>query len=482
MIRKILTKYNNASPPVRAAFWYTVCNVLNKGLALLSTPIFTRILTEEQYGDFAIFHSWYSILIIFTSLNIFMGGYTKGLLKFKDDIDGFTSSQLGLTTIITFFWGIIYLLDIPFWTDVFQIKPSLMVTMFAQLLVMPALEFWMAKERFSYHYKSVILVTLLCSFFCIAISVVAVLFSTEKLDARVYSDSIVKVIIAGILYVIIVFRGKVLYKKDWWKYALIFNLPLIPHYLANYALSQSDRLMIGRMVGSGEAAFYSVAYTISMMMLIIVNAINNALEPYIYCSLDSGDIDNISQKTNPLIILVAVMTVFVMAFAPEVIYVFAGSKYMDAIYVIPPIAAAVYFIFIYSLYCTVEYFYQKTSFIAIATTISALSNIVMNYFGIKLFGYHAAGYTTLICYILLTMLHYIFYRRILAKRKLNTTDIYNLKTVVGIGLILLLIMVIMVLAYAQVFIRYGIIVSLIAITFIKRNNLKNVINELGNKE
>ena len=65
---RVKEKYNNMSLPVKAALWYTLCNVINKGIALVSTPIFTRILTEEQYGTFAIFQSWFSILIIFTSL------------------------------------------------------------------------------------------------------------------------------------------------------------------------------------------------------------------------------------------------------------------------------------------------------------------------------------------------------------------------------------------------------------------------------
>lgn len=91
-------KYKRMSIPVKASLWYTVCNVINKGIALLSTPIFTRILTEEQYGTFAIFQLWFSILIIFTSLNVFLGGYQKGLILYKNDIKRFTSSQLGLTT------------------------------------------------------------------------------------------------------------------------------------------------------------------------------------------------------------------------------------------------------------------------------------------------------------------------------------------------------------------------------------------------
>lgn len=83
-MKKLHAKYKNLTIVAKATLWYTIANILVKGVALLSTPIFTRVMTEEQYGTYTVFQSWYSIIIIFTSLNIFLGGYTKGLLKYKD--------------------------------------------------------------------------------------------------------------------------------------------------------------------------------------------------------------------------------------------------------------------------------------------------------------------------------------------------------------------------------------------------------------
>ena len=95
-------------------------------------------------------------------------------------------------------------------------------------------------------------------------------------------------------------------------------------------------------------------------MVLITNAINSSLTPYIYKSIASDEKGKIKKATRPLVILVAGLCVVTMAFAPEVIRVFAGKKYMDAIYVIPPVAASVFFIFLYSLFSTIEYYYQKT--------------------------------------------------------------------------------------------------------------------------
>lgn len=473
-MNKIIEKYKQLSLPVKASLWYMVCNVINKGIALLTTPIFTRIMTEEQYGTFSVFQSWFSILIIFTSLNIFLGGYQKGLILYKNDIRRFTSSQLGLTTTITVFAFVLYILNIPFWTKVFDLEPVLMYAMFIELLLMPALELWSAQQRFDYKYKKFVALTLVMSVLSILVAVVMVVTANHKVEARVFSDVGIKAIFSGVIFVFVFITGKCFYIKEYWKYSIAFNLPLIPHYLSNYILNQSDRVMIGRMVGNSQAAHYSVAYTISTVMLLITNAINSSLTPYIYKAIVSDEKRKIKKATCPLVILVAGLCVMTMAFAPEVIQVFAGRKYMDAIYVIPPVAASVFFIFLYSLFSTIEYYYQKTGFIAIATCVCAILNLILNYFGIKMYGYYAAGYTTLICYVGLALLHYIFYKKVL-KEVGYEENMYDVKLIVFSSVIVISIMIIMVLTYGQVWIRYGLLTAIACIVIIFRNKILEAI-------
>lgn len=476
-ITTIKEKYGALSLPVKASLWYTVCNVINKGLALLSTPIFTRIMTEEQYGTFSVFQSWYSILIIFTSLNVFLSGYQKGLILYKNDTRRFTSAQLGLTTTITVFAFALYILNVPFWTKVFDLPPVLMCAMFIELLLMPALELWSAQQRFDYKYKKFVALTMAMSVVSILVGVIAVVTASYKVEARVFSDVGIKAIFSGIVFVLIFITGKCFCSKEYWKYSIAFNLPLIPHYLSNYILNQSDRVMIGRMVGNSQAAYYSVAYTISTVMVLITNAINSSLTPYIYKSIASDEKGKIKKATRPLVILVAGLCVVTMAFAPEVIRVFAGKKYMDAIYVIPPVAASVFFIFLYSLFSTIEYYYQKTGFIAIATCVCAVLNLVLNYFGIKMYGYYAAGYTTLICYVCLAFFHYIFYKKAL-KEVGNEENMYDVKLIVSLSAIVIAIMIIMALTYSQTWIRYGLLIAIVCVSIIFKNKILEAISAL----
>lgn len=475
-MKRILDKYNNLSTVARATLWYTVANVLVKGVALLSTPIFTRVMTESEYGTYSIFQSWYGIIIIFTSLNLFLGGYSKGLLKYKDEIDAYTSSSLAMTTFITCCWGIIYLTNIPFWTNIFNLSPSMMTAMFIELLLMPAYELWSSKSRFEYKYRMVVFASVWMSLLSITVGVITVMTNSQRVLARVNADVFAKATIALPLFLLLFAKGKVLFNKKFWKYNFLFNIPLVPHYLSNYALNQSDQLMISRMIGNAQAAYYSVAYTIATMMNLVITAINNALVPYIYQSINAGECKKIKKTTFPTFFIVAVMCIVTMAFAPELITIFAGKNYAQAIYVIPPVAASIYFIFLYGMFSTIEYYYQKTVRIAVATVAAAVLNIGLNFICIRAFGYYAAGYTTLISYMLLAFLHYCFYRSVLKEEMDTDENVYDMKAIILSGALVLSVMFIMILTYKVIWLRYGVILIICMVGYIKRKDLKEILS------
>ncbi len=472
----LLKKYKELSEPVKASVWYTVCNVLNKGIALLTTPIFTRVMTEEQYGSFAIFQSWYNIFFIFTSLNVFMNAYNKGLLRYEDDRDRFSSALLGLTTTLTCGWTLLYLISPPFWNGVFDLSGPLMAAMFIELLTAPALQLWAARQRFDYRYRRYVAISLIQVVLSLGLGVTAVLLTDYKLEARVFTDVFAKAIFAGSLFVLLFWRGKTFFHKGYWKYALAFNIPLIPHYLSNYVLNQSDRIMIGRIVGDSQAAYYSVAYTISTVIMLIITAVNNSLTPYIYKKMHSKESGDIKATITPIIILIAALSILTMVFAPEIITVFAGANYADAIYVVPPVAASVFLIFLYSLFSTVEYYHQKTGRIAAATVVAAALNIVLNLIFIPLFGYYAAGYTTLVSYIVLSIAHYIFYCTVI--KETGDARMYDERVIVALSAVVLGIMVIMAATYQFVLVRYIFAAALLVLGILLRKRIMDILRSL----
>ena len=97
-IKQFIKKYEKMPVVARASLWFVICGFMTRGVSLLTTPIFTRLLTTEQYGVYSVFNSWLEIVTIFASLKLGYGVYIQGLVKFNDDQDRFSSSLLGLAT------------------------------------------------------------------------------------------------------------------------------------------------------------------------------------------------------------------------------------------------------------------------------------------------------------------------------------------------------------------------------------------------
>lgn len=478
-IKKIWNLYNNLSIAVKASIWFTLCNIIQKGISLLTTPIFTRILSAEQYGTFSVYQSWYAILSIFGTLNLYSSVYNNGMIKFPENKKDFTSSMLSLSTCVSLVLFSIYLINTEFWNNIFGLSTIFIVAMFAEMIFTPAFSFWSAKERFEFKYKKMVIYTLIMAVLCPVISIISVLCSKYKAEARVVGMVLAQVLFSLLFYVNIILKGKKIVSLEYWKFALKFNLPLIPHYLSIVVLQQIDRIMISKMVGNDKAAIYSIAYNISMLMTLITNGINSSYTPYAYQKIKKDEYKKLSKVAEGLLIFIGIASFIVMALAPELIKLFATTEYYEAIWIIPPVAASVFFMFFYSLFTTIEFYYEKTFFVMIASVLGAILNIILNYFGILRIGYLVAGYTTLICYMFFGVLHYIFSCFVLKKHGLKNP--FNSKSLSIISSSIIFGMICMLFIYKHLFIRYLLLLILFIIVIIFRNKIIDLYKNLKNK-
>ena len=89
------------SLPVRAAFWFAVCNVMLKGIQFITVPIFTSLMADEEYGRLSVFLTYEQMLYILATWEIQMGAYQKGIFKFKEEAYDFTAAAQFLINILT---------------------------------------------------------------------------------------------------------------------------------------------------------------------------------------------------------------------------------------------------------------------------------------------------------------------------------------------------------------------------------------------
>lgn len=473
----LLTQYKSMSAPAKAAIWFVVCNVLNKGISLLATPILTRIMTTEQYGTFSVFQSWVAIMTIFCTLNLFGGAYGRGRLDFKGKEMQLESSLLALSTVLTLFFLVVFCVAPEFWAGLMGLSPFLVVLLFVEIALMSAVSFWSTRQRFEYCYRALVLVTLGINVFSLGVGILAILATDAKVEARVVMDVVAKGVPGAILMVLIFAKGKCFFNREYWKYGLAFTLPLLPHFLSHYVLNQSDRLMISQMVDNSAAALYSVSYSIAMALVIVSTAINDSYCPYTFQELDKGRVDGVRKSGHLILALVGALTVMVMAFAPEILAVFAGPEYSDAVDVIPPLSASVFFIFFYSMMSNLEYFYKKTSLIAAASVVAAVLNVALNIALIPAFGYKAAAWTTLASYMVLAFMHWAFSSRI-CRAELGR-QVYSARYLALSVVVMLAATLGMDAIYGMAPVRYAVIAAIAVCMFVKRREIIAVVRRKG---
>ncbi|WP_167511393.1 lipopolysaccharide biosynthesis protein [Pseudobutyrivibrio xylanivorans] len=478
-MNKAIEKYRLLPVQVRASLWFLVCSFLQKGISMITTPIFTRIMSPEDFGEFGVFNSWYGIIAIIVALGLTGGVHTQGLVKYENEGPIFTSSLQGLSLTLVAFWFAIYLLFKDFWNSLFSLSSEQMISMFILIWITAVFGFWANEQRVHYSYQSLVVVTLISSVIKPAVEIIFVMSAADKATARIIGWVICDIVMFGWVFFAHLFKGKIYFSKKFWTYALAFNIPLVPHYLSQTVLNSADRIMIQRMVGDGEAGIYNLAYSVSLIMTLFNVALTQTLNPWMYQKIKEKRITSLAPVAYTTLIIVAVVNLLLIVMAPEAVAIFAPKEYYDAIWVIPPVAMSVYFMYSYDLFAKFAFYYEKTGIIMMASIIGAILNVALNYIFIGKFGYMAAGYTTLVCFIIYAVAHYTFMRKV-CRDCCEEKYPYSTSIILKITIPFLVAGFILMATYNYIYIRYGIVILTFIVAFVFRKKIIEIVKGIIN--
>lgn len=464
MIKKAIGWYKNCSLPLKASFWFLISNVVYKCVSMLTVPIFTRMLTTAEMGTVSVFNSWMSIVSIVATLQITAGVFNKAMIKYEEDKDGYTSTILILESCITVILFLIFCAFKSFVETISGLSFTLIIMMFIDIFTGSAVSIWSARQRFDYRYRSVVAYSIISNIVATGLSIIFILlFPSEKVLAKIAGLTVVRLVGGSVIFLLLIRKGKKVVNLPYWKYSVNYNLPLIPHYLSQMVLNQSDRLMIDNICGKSYAGIYSVASQLALVTQMIIASLHGVLMPWAFKNIKSGNAKNIGKRTIQLELLVGGACLLFSLFAPEALYIFGGKDYMKAVSVIPPVCMSVLFITIYTFFGYIEFYYEKTKLIMVASCIVAVANIILNAIFIPIFGFIAAAYTTLVCYILYSLSHYWFMKKICKENGIENP--FNGNLIFALSLVFVLLSVLCSFVYGIVWLRYTLIAVISVIGF-----------------
>lgn len=454
----------------KSAIVFLAATLFSKGLAFLTTPIFTRLMSLEQIGKINLFSSWYSLISTIVTLSLTSGGFVLALKEFNQERNQYISSILSLTSINAILISIFYFIKPSFWNNITGLSSRLMILMLIGFLVAPASDFWFARQRYEYKYKVSGVLIIVSSVTASVLSIFVVLNlnrikATNIAEGRLMANYIVIFGMAFIIWFSTLIKGKTFYNKKYWRFSLKLSLPLVGYSVATQILNTSDRIMIGKIIDNSAVGIYGTLYTVSSLSIMVWSALNSSFEPYLYQNMSKED-HKIKEISLGLLGLYGVIANILIFCAPEIVKILTTKEYYESIVIMPPIAAGIFFIAVSNLYSNILVYLKKTQYIMIASGIAAILNVILNAIFILKFGYIAAAYTTLIAYIIMAFILIISARYEYNKKEGNLNNIYDNKKIIIISFVVVICSFLGMFTYDYTIFRYLCIIILIILCII----------------
>ena len=458
---------------LQSGVWYTISNFLVRGIGFITTPIFTRLLTQAEFGQFNNYTSWQSILIIFVTLNL-ESTLICAQFDYKEKFDEYILSMLALSTASGCAWLAGILMFERQAEIIFGLDKCYVYAMLLYLLFLPAINLFQTRERLRFRYKSSVLVSLAVSVGAALLSVILVLCMKNRLTGRIIGYVVPTVLIGLVLLFYFGFKGKRV-SCAYWRYAFPICMPYIPHLLSLTVLNSMDRIMIKRWCGDVDTALYSLAYSCGAVGTMLFSSINTAYAPWLAERLSEDDYTTIRKVSGYYIFGGVCLATGIMLLAPEALFILGGSKYIEAKYVISPVFMGCVCQFLYTMFVNVEQIKKRTVGMAFASISAAVLNFFLNWLLIPKVGYLAAAYTTLAGYLWLLLVHMVLVRH------MGLSQIYNCRGILSLVIAFGVFTVGINFLYRFTVIRYfGLGVYLAVLFFIaykKRNKIRTMLRK-----
>ena len=397
----------------KAGSLYLFASIFNRGLGFLTIPVFTRLLSTSDYGIVTTYSAWAAILTAIIGMQLNCGiRLSRGtdcrikIEKHKELSTVFTFTLL----IAAFMFTLIAICCLLFPVNA---NFALIAMCFLEGLFTALITDYTYYQMMEYKYIGRVFLMVLPNLLAAVLSVGFIYIMTaEKYMGRIISLFGMHAIIGLVVCFLVFSHAKPQIDRTYIKWTLKVSLPLILHGVALNILAQADRTMISVLRDTSETGIYSLIYSFSMIATVITTGLEGIWIPWFTQKMNESRYGEVNCVSKDYIHLMTYAMTGLILISPEILKLLAPSAYWEGIVLIPPLVISNFVIFAYTMYVNVEYYYEKTLFITENTIIAAGLNIVLNGLFIPKFGYMAAAYTTLFCYIVSFVIHTKYARKL----------------------------------------------------------------------
>ncbi|MHA9740499.1 lipopolysaccharide biosynthesis protein [Robinsoniella peoriensis] len=397
----------------------TIGRISTQFITFLLLPLYTALLSTEEYGTVDLITTIVQLLIPVVSLMVDQGVF-RYLLTCENEIQKkrVISNAFFILVVLNSIFIFIYFMMMPFITSSYKIWIMLILvaTSFSNLFLQIARGL---KQTPDYAIGSFI-----CSVITIVLNVLCIAYLRTGAVGMLFATLCGN--IACCLF--LAFRIKIinyLSVKDICKQIgideLKYSIPLVPNQLSLWVMNSSDRLIVAFFLGTASNGILAVSHKFPAIFMTFFNIFQLAWHETGAVHFYDEDRDEFFSITiEKIITLFSTLCMGIIIVLPIVFNWFVNTNYNEAYYNIPIYLIASLFNVVVGLLGVVYVATKKTFEIAKTTILAAVINIIVNLLLIKYLGLYAASISTFIGYFV-TMI----YRIIDTKKYLNIK--YNIK-------------------------------------------------------
>jgi len=380
--------------------------VLGKLVGFIMLPIYTRLLTPEDYG---VYH-----LLVFTTsiISMIIGvGISHAVLRFyyqyenqKDRNEVISTALFSNIFIFSFFFIFLFQLS-PFFSNLVLDDRNytfFFKLIFFNLLLSAGYEVPLAFIRAQQKSTKFVTLSLISLILHLSLNIYFVVILKKGVLGILYSNIIASVLTSMYLsfdtFKQIRFHFSICKAKELFKY----GAPLIISNIGGFILTFSDRYFLKFYGTLADVGIYSLGYKFGMLMsILILNPFNQIWSAQMFEVAKKHNSSEIYSKVFTYFSLVLVVFgLFISLFTKDIIRLMANPTFWDAYKVVPVIVLA-YVIYGFFILSVVGILVSKrTGLIAYITVVACCANLLSNYLLIPRFAMMGAAWATVISFLI----------------------------------------------------------------------------------
>lgn len=370
-------------------FIYGFASIVGKVVAIFLIPVYTNVLTQEEYGAMALIVSCKGLIDLISNLNIH-SGISCDYYEFESDRKRLVSTGFySISAISSLVFICVFAFSGYLTNNVLGI-PNFKAAFILMALSIPAgslMSYFSIMTRYKkkpFLFSIGVLIQLALQ---IAISIIGVVVYKKGID------SIFLGVLVGELFAVLYFAFLnkeyigITFEKKYLNRALLFAIPTLPAILAGWADSSIGQIIVGRFISVEELSVYSLALQMASVFTLISTAFQNVWSPYLFENYKKDSfISEASSLFSIFVILLLGVTIFFSIYSIEIVQLLSNIKYARASIYFPLlcIPMSVYLLFPFATSGILVS--RQTKYIGISYVMGSILNLISIFFLIRYIG------------------------------------------------------------------------------------------------